>query len=182
MAHIHTNFGEYDHTVSAYILIIDSNNSEPKIMLHRHKKLGKYLQFGGHIELNENPWQALNHELMEESGYQLSQLKIMQPKNTFHKLSSVIVHPIPFSYNSHFYDEDHKHLHTDVGYLLIADSLPRHKPRKGESNDIVLFGEEEIEQLPVSDIYTTTKQLIKYAIQIYNHKNMGWEIVKTSQF
>ena len=66
MAHIHTQPGQHDHTASAYIIRTDLDT--PRIMLHLHRKIGKYLQFGGHVELNETPWQAVVHELREESG------------------------------------------------------------------------------------------------------------------
>ena len=65
MPHIHTKPGQHDHTVSAFIVRLDGK--QPRILLHRHKKSGVYMQFGGHIELHENPWQAISHELLEES-------------------------------------------------------------------------------------------------------------------
>ncbi len=52
MPHIHEL---YDFTASAYIL----HPTESKILLLLHKKLGKWLQPGGHIELSEDPLQAL---------------------------------------------------------------------------------------------------------------------------
>jgi len=53
MSHIHTNPGEHDQTVSAFIIRTDT--AEPELLLHVHKKLGVLLQPGGHIELNETP-------------------------------------------------------------------------------------------------------------------------------
>lgn len=53
MPHIHTEPGQHDHTASAYIVRLDE--AEPALILHRHKILGQYLQFGGHVELDENP-------------------------------------------------------------------------------------------------------------------------------
>ena len=71
MPHIHTLPGEHDATASAYIVRTDLG--EPAIMLHRHKKLDTMLQFGGHVELHENPLEAIAHELREESGYDFRQ-------------------------------------------------------------------------------------------------------------
>lgn len=82
MAHIHTEPGQHDHTASGFIVRTDT--PEPTLILHRHKKTGKYMQFGGHIELDETPWQAVRHELMEESGYDLSDLQILQPMQRLH--------------------------------------------------------------------------------------------------
>ena len=58
MAHIHNEPGQHDLTVSAFIINV-SDKENPKILLCRHKKLGKLLQPGGHVELDENPWQAV---------------------------------------------------------------------------------------------------------------------------
>ncbi len=54
MSHIHTNTGEHDFCASGSIVRLDSTDV-PKILLHKHKKLGVFIQFGGHVELNENP-------------------------------------------------------------------------------------------------------------------------------
>ena len=53
MPHIHTEPGQHDHTVGAFIICLGNNS--PKILLHMHKKLNKLLPIGGHIELNEAP-------------------------------------------------------------------------------------------------------------------------------
>lgn len=60
MAHIHTQAGQHDHTVTLYIIRIDT--TEPKAWLHKHKKMKVLLPVGGHIELSETPWQAAAHE------------------------------------------------------------------------------------------------------------------------
>ena len=69
MPHIHTEPDQHDMTVSAYIVRTDS--AEPLCLVHMHRKIGKLAQIGGHIELNETPWQSIAHELEEESGYTL---------------------------------------------------------------------------------------------------------------
>src|SRR4051812_49824476 len=99
MPHIHTEDGQHDPTTSAYIVRTDT--PEPTILLHKHRKLGKYLQFGGHIELNENPWAAITHEIAEESGYGIDQLTILQPTTLLKKVSGVQMHPLPVSYLTH---------------------------------------------------------------------------------
>ena len=49
MAHIHEKI---DFTTSVFIV------RDGKVLLHKHKKLGIWLQPGGHIELDEDPNQA----------------------------------------------------------------------------------------------------------------------------
>jgi 8-oxo-dGTP pyrophosphatase MutT (NUDIX family) len=59
MAHIHEKI---DFTVA--IFVVDAG----KILLILHRKLGKWLPLGGHIELDEDPEQAAVREAQEESG------------------------------------------------------------------------------------------------------------------
>lgn len=51
-----------DFTVSTLVVWRDC------LLLHRHKKLGRYLPCGGHIEANELPDEAACRETLEESG------------------------------------------------------------------------------------------------------------------
>ena len=73
MSHIHNDPGHHDLTVSAFIILLDKTT--PKLLLHRHRILKKWLQFGGHVELNENPWTAIIRKMSEESGYGIEQLQ-----------------------------------------------------------------------------------------------------------
>lgn len=61
MPHIHTKPDQHDMTASAYIL--RQENGVWKCLVHFHKKVEKLMQVGGHIELNETPWQTITHEL-----------------------------------------------------------------------------------------------------------------------
>jgi 8-oxo-dGTP pyrophosphatase MutT (NUDIX family) len=176
MAHIHTEPGQYDHTVSAFIIRTDS--SEPKVMLHLHKKHGTYLQFGGHIELDETPWQAITHELVEEAGYDLDQLSILQPaKRLTHLSNDAIVHPHPVSHNTHIFNDNHAHI--DITYVMIASSIPRHKPAEDESTDIRLFTRSELLALSNEQILENVREIALYILdEIFGY----WEEVPTSAF
>ena len=77
MPHIHTEKGQHDHTASAFTLKHDIKKNEFRILLHMHKKYGKLLQPGGHIELHESPWEAILHELVEETGYLAKEMKVL---------------------------------------------------------------------------------------------------------
>ena len=59
MAHIHYAI---DFTVAIFVV------HERKVLLVHHRKLGKWLPLGGHIELNEDPEAAAVREAKEESG------------------------------------------------------------------------------------------------------------------
>ena len=59
MAHIHEKI---DFTVAIFVV------RDSKILVIHHRKLGKWLPLGGHIELDEEPEIAALREAKEESG------------------------------------------------------------------------------------------------------------------
>lgn len=132
MPHIHTGPGEHDMTTSAYI--VRMQDDEPLVLVHMHKKFGKLMQAGGHIELTETPWATIAHELMEETGYVLGELSVLQP--TAHRVfvENAVVHPTPFLVNTHKISDDH--YHTDLCYAFVAQSEPSALPDEGESQDL----------------------------------------------
>ncbi len=65
MPHIHELF---DFIVSVFIVHND------KVLLVHHPKYNKWIPMGGHIELNEDPEQALYREVQEETGLEVELL------------------------------------------------------------------------------------------------------------
>ncbi len=59
MAHIHKL---YDFVISVFIV------HRNKVLLIYHKKYKEWLPIGGHVELDEDPEEALYREIEEESG------------------------------------------------------------------------------------------------------------------
>ena len=185
MAHIHTNHGDHDATASAYIIVEDPNGGPAKALMHRHKKLGLYLQFGGHIELDETPWQTIAHELEEESGYSLDQFRVAQPLGRMPKLTpETTPHPLPMSYHTHIFKpgNPHHHFHTDAGYLLVTDQEPAGNPDDDESEAIEAFTLEELQQLPKEDIYDNVRLQFTWGLQLVEKGNPHWELVPVSDF
>lgn len=62
MPHIHHDF---DFVVGAFIV------HQAKVLLVHHRKLLLWLPPGGHIELHEDPDQAVHREVMEETGLEI---------------------------------------------------------------------------------------------------------------
>ena len=118
MPHIHTQDGQHDITVSAYI--VRMQDDEPLVLVHMHRKLGKLMQAGGHIELAETPWAALAHELAEETGYQLNELSVLQPTKQLPTLEHAVIHPVPLLVNTHRVNAEHYHSDLCGGYTLEA--------------------------------------------------------------
>lgn len=169
MPHIHTQPGQHDMTVSAYIIRTDG--PAPLLLVHMHKKLGKLMQIGGHIELDETPWQALAHEITEESGYDIAELKVLQPQARPIAVDSAIVHPVPVLMNTHRVSETH--YHSDLVYAFTVTYPPASLPKDNESSDLRWLSVDALRQeadngvalKDVADMYSTiaTTYLTDYA-------------------
>jgi len=132
MAHVHQQPGQHDLTVSAFIVRTDLG--APRGLVHRHKTLGIYLQVGGHVELDEQPWASLVREVAEETGYDADQLSVLQPPDHFQSSNAVVhpqpvcVHTVPFGTLDHY--------HIDLSYALVATEEPSGQRAAGESADL----------------------------------------------
>lgn len=176
MPHIHTGPGQHDLTASAYIIRLDTK--EPSIMLHMHKKLKKYLQFGGHVELHETPWQTIIHELKEESGYGIEQLELLQPQNTLTHLSETATHPYPLVLMTHKFG-DIDHYHTDASFAFVTNQLPRYEIEDGESADIRLFTKKELLSAGNEIIPDNVKEIV---LHIFDSVLQEWEKVDAHSY
>lgn len=87
--------------LTASAVVVDGRG---RVVLHRHKRLGVWLQPGGHIDRDERACEAAMRETLEETG-----LPTRHPDGT-PRLVHVDVHPGPRG-----------HLHLDLRYLLLAD-------------------------------------------------------------
>lgn len=108
-------------TASAFVV------GDRGVVLHRHKRLGLWLQPGGHIDAGETPWDAALREAEEETGlpvaFDAAGLDAAGMPHVVH----VDVHPGPRG-----------HTHLDVRYLLRAPAMAP-SPPEGESQDVQWF-------------------------------------------
>jgi len=95
------------------------------VVLHRHKRLGIWLQPGGHVDPGESPAEASLREAREETGLGV-RFAGEDPE-----LVHVDVHPGPRG-----------HTHLDLRYLLTAPPVEP-TPGEDESPDVRWFGWEE---------------------------------------
>ncbi|HEX4214835.1 MAG TPA: NUDIX domain-containing protein [Candidatus Dormibacteraeota bacterium] len=95
--------------------------SELGVLLHIHKRLGIWLQPGGHIDPGERPWDTALREAWEETGV-------------------AAVHPQsgPLLIHVDVMPAANEHVHYDVRYLTLAPPL-NPKPPPGESPQVRWF-------------------------------------------
>jgi len=89
-------------------------------VLHWHKRLGGWMQPGGHVDPGEAPWQAALRETMEETG-----LPARHPA-----VGPVLIHLDAHPAGPHF--------HLDLRYLLLSDDVEP-SPPPGESQQVRWF-------------------------------------------
>ncbi len=177
MSHIHNKPGQHDQTASAFIIRTDG--PEPRAILHIHKKLNKHLQFGGHVELDETPWQAIAHELREEAGYNLDQLYVLQPKERLKDAGDATLHPQPLTVNTHAFGNGLNHYHTDLGFAFVTDQDPQHEPGEGESTDVRLLTAAELRAIPQDGIPENVRRSFLFALEVCL---AHWERVPATHF
>ena len=93
------------------------------VVLHLHKRLGLWLQPGGHIDAGETPWDAALREAVEETGLPVS----FPGGGGLQPLAHVDVH-----------DGPRGHRHLDLRYLVEAEPVDP-SPGPGESPDVRWF-------------------------------------------
>jgi 8-oxo-dGTP pyrophosphatase MutT (NUDIX family) len=87
--------------ITASVFIVDGRGH---LLLHHHRRLGRWLQMGGHLEPGETPLDAALREGAEESG--LSDLSLLKAEPF-----DLDIHPIPAAKG----EPDHRHY--DVRYV-----------------------------------------------------------------
>lgn len=145
MAHIHELI---DFVVSIHIIYQD------KILMIHHKKLERWLPIGGHVELNEDPEQAVYREAKEESGLDI---EIIGHKLNFVSPGTKFLIP-PAYMDIHDIPGNHKH----IGLVYFARATTDQVTLAPEEHhDIRWLSEAELEDPE----YALSPALLFYAKQ-----------------
>lgn len=105
-----------DHHVTGSAFVMSSRG----VILHLHRKLGIWVQPGGHIDAGEDPAAAALRETIEETGLPG---RLFEPTRVFH----VDVHPGPRG-----------HTHYDLRFVVLSEPVDP-SPPEGESPDVFWF-------------------------------------------
>ncbi|MES2875886.1 MAG: NUDIX domain-containing protein [Patescibacteria group bacterium] len=176
MPHIHTDPGQHDLTTTAFI--IRTGDGESKGLLHLHRKLDMLLPVGGHVELNETPWAAVIHEVAEESGYEMSQLSVLQPRQRITQMDGVKNHPVPLFLQTHAFKKDEDHSHVDIGFLFVTEQLPATAPEEGESAELIWLTNAQIQERK-AEMPADIAQIYDFA---FHAALPDWDQVSPSRF
>jgi 8-oxo-dGTP pyrophosphatase MutT (NUDIX family) len=108
-----------------------------RALLMHHRKLGRWLQLGGHADGDTDLRRVALREAREESG--LREIALARPS-----IYDVDVHEIPARQN------EPAHLHYDVRFAFFADPAAQLAP-SAESHAVAWVRLAEIERLEVDD-------------------------------
>ena len=108
-----------------------------KALLHHHRKLDKWLQFGGHCDGDEDILRVAQREALEESGIEGLIVASARPFD-------LDIHEIPAK------DSEPAHWHHDVRFMFIAPETAE-PVISDESHELRWFTPREMMALPLSE-------------------------------
>lgn len=150
MAHINELI---DFTIAAYIV------HENKVLMIHHKKLLKWLPIGGHIELDEDPEEALFREIQEECGLEV---EVAGTKPMLSEAGTKSLLP-PMYLNIHDIKLPHRH----VGFIYFAKANSAEVSLAvAEHNDIRWFTAEDLSDSQYA-IGEYVRYYAQYALEYY---------------
>jgi len=149
--HIHD---QYDFTVSVFIVF------EDKILLVNHPRYGKWLPIGGHIELDEDPEEALFREVKEETSLEV---EILSTKPNLNEKDVKFIFT-PNYVDVHLANPPHKH----IGLIYFAKSKNDQHIQSEEHTDIQWLTIDELEE-PKYGLNESIKFYAREAIKKANH-------------
>jgi len=109
MAHVHEKI---DFTASAFVVCRD------KVLLRKHEKYHVWISVGGHIELDEDPNEAVLREVKEEVGLDITLWDGGRKHNANNEHHRDLIPPIAL--NRHHVTPTHEHI--DMIYFARSES------------------------------------------------------------
>lgn len=116
-----------------------------RTLLHRHRRLGKWLQPGGHLDPGEEPVDAALRESLEETG-----IPLRHPQDG-PRLVHVDVH-----------EGGRGHLHLDIRYLLYGKGDAPFAPAPGESQDLAWVPLDQVHRLSDRSVTDAVESAARY--------------------
>lgn len=109
--------------LTATVYICAKVDDKIKVLLHFHTKHQMWLGIGGHVELHENPVEALLRETKEESGLEIKLVNFLKRDRI--KTHEVIELTPPYTILEEKitpYKDEPGHYHIDLIYFATTDT------------------------------------------------------------
>lgn len=116
-------------------LVVNTDGS--RVLLHHHRKLDRWLQFGGHCDGDEDILRVARREALEESGIEGLIVASSRPFD-------IDIHEIPP------HGAEPAHFHYDVRFMFIAPEVAAPAPSE-ESRELRWFTAAEAGALPIDE-------------------------------
>ncbi|HSW48020.1 MAG TPA: NUDIX domain-containing protein [Candidatus Saccharimonadales bacterium] len=138
--------GEKQFTASVWLI---TRTKPKKVLLIHHKKFGKWVQPGGHIEQFENPIECAIREIKEETGLDISfitdSIKTTSERDSFLPIPEFLM-----EYPIAEHEDEPAHFHIDINYVVKVKEQML-KVSKREAHDIGWFRKSEALKLPIHE-------------------------------
>ncbi len=145
-------------TVTGYVM----NKDHTKLLLVQHKKLGKWLPPGGHLEANELPHECAIRETFEETGVRV--ILVKDPTEPDFTLKGTVDVQIPRPYALQYQlipqnSKDQEHIHLDMVYALEADESVLLQAQEREVAGVEWLSKEEV--LAADNVFDSVKSFAR---------------------
>ena len=136
----------YDFTIAAYIV-----NNDSQVLIVNNPRYNKWLPVGGHIELDEDPEQALYREIKDESGLEVT---ILASKPEFESVGTKFI-LTPNYVDVHEANLPHRH----IAFTYFAKAKSGDFIKSDEHDDMKWLSKAEL----TDEKYNLSTSIIFYA-------------------
>lgn len=138
-----------------------------KVLLHRHKKLGIWIGFGGHIDRDELPEMTAVREVKEETGLdveiiQLDPVKSLSRDEVAHPRVQILHRP------AHVLLEDINEFHQHIDFIYYATAETDAVVLEAGIAEYKWFTAHELDAMP--ELQENVAKFGREAIQIISNK------------
>lgn len=122
-----------------------------KVLLVKHKKLGVWLNPGGHVEQNETPSEAALRETLEETGIKAKLIDVDRKNDHIvTKITYEVQKPFLILYENVEYKTE-THEHFDMIYVVEPEDEENSDHKAAGELEMRWFNESEIDNLNTFD-------------------------------
>jgi len=162
-------------TASVFILFCQP---ECRVVLLHHERFGKWMVPGGHVERWENPFEAAQREVREETGLHPYFVTLERNISLSRTANSVPSPEVIVEENIPAINNDPEHIHVDCLYLALVQEMQL-RPGPGETTKLGAF---TIDQLAGLDMFDQTRNLAQsFMVDLKNGRDL-WSVTDGLKF